>query len=67
VVAVTPGGLGIREGILMYALGPALGKEGAIAAALTLRLVWVAAEILAALVLGPLGRPMAGSPTEGVD
>lgn len=58
VVAVTPGGLGVREGILMYALGPALGDEAAIAAALMLRLVWVAAEVLAALVLGPLGRPI---------
>ena len=58
VVAVTPGGLGVREGILMYALGPALGDETAIVAAMVLRLVWVAAEILAALVLGPWGRPI---------
>lgn len=59
VIAVTPGGLGIREGILMYALGPALGDEAAIVAAMALRLVWVAAEILIALILGPMGRPMA--------
>lgn len=61
VIAVTPGGLGIREGILMYALGPALGDEAAIVAAMALRLVWVAAEILIALILGPMGRPMAAA------
>lgn len=55
VVAVAPGGLGVREGVLMYALGPALGNDVAVVAALTLRLVWVAAEITAALVLGPFG------------
>ncbi|WP_165245063.1 lysylphosphatidylglycerol synthase transmembrane domain-containing protein [Paludisphaera soli] len=57
VVAVAPGGLGVRESVLMYALGPAFGPGRAVAAALMLRLVWVAVEALAALVLGPLGRP----------
>ncbi|MDG3003779.1 lysylphosphatidylglycerol synthase domain-containing protein [Paludisphaera mucosa] len=56
VVAVAPGGLGVRESVLMYALGPAFGPGLAVAAALVLRLVWVAAEVLAALVLVPLGR-----------
>lgn len=59
VLAVTPGGLGVREAVLMYALGPALGDEAAIVAAMVLRLVWVVAEILIALILGPMGRPMA--------
>jgi len=62
VVAVAPGGLGVRESVLMYALGPAFGAGLAVAAALVLRLVWVAAEVLAALVLGPLGRPAGRSP-----
>ncbi|AMV38655.1 lysylphosphatidylglycerol synthase domain-containing protein [Planctomyces sp. SH-PL62] len=57
VVAVAPGGLGVRESVLMYALGPAFGPGLAVASALVLRLVWVAAEVIAALVLGPLGRP----------
>ena len=55
-VAVLPGGLGVREGVLMYALAPALGDQSlACIAALALRLVWVAAEVLAAAVLLPLG------------
>jgi uncharacterized membrane protein YbhN (UPF0104 family) len=55
VVAVLPGGLGVREGVLMVALGPSLGQDEAVVAALALRLVWVAAEALAAAVLLPLG------------
>jgi uncharacterized membrane protein YbhN (UPF0104 family) len=57
VVAVLPGGLGIREGVLMYALAPAIGEDQAVVAALALRLIWVAAELLVALILLPLGRP----------
>jgi hypothetical protein len=56
VVAVLPGGLGVREGVLMIALAPALGEDLAVVAALVLRLVWVAAELLSAVVLLPF-RP----------
>ncbi len=56
VVAVLPGGLGVREGVLMSALAPALGSDRSVVAALMLRLVWVAAELAAALVLVPLFR-----------
>ena len=45
VVAVLPGGLGVREGVLMSALAPALGSDRAVVAALVLRLVWVVAEL----------------------
>ena len=55
VVAVLPGGLGVREGVLMYALSPGLGEDLAVVAALALRLVWVGAEVLAAAVLLPMG------------
>jgi glycosyltransferase 2 family protein len=51
VVAVLPGGLGVREGVLMSALAPALGSDHAVVAALVLRLVWVAAELAGAAVL----------------
>jgi uncharacterized membrane protein YbhN (UPF0104 family) len=62
VVAVLPGGLGVREGVLMYALAPAFGEDVAVIAALVLRLVWVAAEVLAAAVLLPLRpRPKKGA------
>lgn len=53
VVPVLPGGLGVREWLLMTALAPALGtnSELAVIAALLLRLTWVAAEGIAAAVL----------------
>jgi glycosyltransferase 2 family protein len=60
VVAVLPGGLGVREGVLMWALAPALGSEHAVVAALSLRLVWVAAELVAAAAFFPWSlRPAA--------
>jgi len=56
VVAVLPGGLGVREGVLMSALAPALGSDNAVVAALVLRLVWVGAELAAAALLLPSFR-----------
>ncbi len=53
VVAVLPGGLGVREGVLMSALAPVLGSDHAVVAALLLRLVWVAAELVGAAVFFP--------------
>jgi hypothetical protein len=61
VVAVLPGGLGVREGVLMSALAPAVGSSNAVVAALVLRLVWVGAELAAAALLLPwYPRPPAG-------
>jgi hypothetical protein len=62
VVAVFPGGLVVREGVLMAALGPLLGDREAVVAALALRLSWVAAEVVASGVAAPM-RP-AGPSTE---
>jgi len=56
VVAVLPGGLGVREGVLMSTLAPALGSDQAVIASLLLRLVWVAAELAAAAILFPWFR-----------
>jgi glycosyltransferase 2 family protein len=56
VVAVLPGGLGVREGVLMSALAPAIGSDQAVIASLLLRLVWVAAELAAAAILFPFFR-----------
>jgi uncharacterized membrane protein YbhN (UPF0104 family) len=61
VVAVLPGGLGVREGVLMWALAPALGRDQSVVAALTVRLVWVAAELIAAALLLPFFRPRAAA------
>jgi glycosyltransferase 2 family protein len=55
-VAVLPGGLGVREGVLMSALAPAIGSEQAVIASLMLRLVWVAAELVAAAIVIPFFR-----------
>jgi uncharacterized membrane protein YbhN (UPF0104 family) len=63
-VAVMPGGLGVREGVLMTALTPALGPELAVLGSLALRLTWVLGEVLVAAVLFlvrpplPLGLPV---------
>jgi glycosyltransferase 2 family protein len=60
IVPVLPGGLGVREGVLMWALAPALGSDHAVVATLSLRLVWVATELVAALVFfRSSGRPSA--------
>jgi hypothetical protein len=61
VVAVFPGGLVVREGVLMAALGPTLGAEEAVVAALALRLSWVAAELLASGLAVAI-RPAATEP-----
>jgi glycosyltransferase 2 family protein len=55
-VAVLPGGLGVREGVLMSLLAPAIGTDQAVIASLLLRLVWVAAELVAAAILVPWFR-----------
>ena len=59
-----PGGLGVREGVLMSALAPAIGSDQAVIASLVLRLVWVAAELVAAAILVPWFRrpPADGKP-----
>jgi uncharacterized membrane protein YbhN (UPF0104 family) len=60
VVAVLPGGLGVREGVLMSTLTPALGSANAVVAALVLRLVWVGTELaITALALPWTRRPRA--------
>ncbi len=51
VVAVLPGGLGVREGVLMATLAPAIGADSAVLAALLFRLVCVAGELIVALPL----------------
>ncbi|GAC1451533.1 MAG: hypothetical protein NVSMB9_36510 [Isosphaeraceae bacterium] len=60
VVAVTPGGLGVREGVLMSTLTPALGTNRAVFAALALRLTWVVTEVVAAALLALVRFPTAG-------
>lgn len=47
-VLFAPGGLGVREGILIACLAPTVGNPAAVAASGLLRLVWLAAELVAA-------------------
>jgi uncharacterized membrane protein YbhN (UPF0104 family) len=58
VVAVMPGGLGVREWVLMPALTPTLGPDMAVVAALALRLTWVLGELIAAGALSLLRPPL---------
>ncbi len=52
VVPVSPGGLGVRELFLAEAIAPALGgSDRAIVSAVLLRLVWIVAEAISALLL----------------
>jgi hypothetical protein len=43
-VSLTPGGLGSREWILVETLGPVIGGDTAVIAAVLLRVVWIVAE-----------------------
>ncbi len=49
-VVVSPSGIGVREWVLVEALAPALGEERALAAALALRLLWLAVEVTGGLL-----------------
>jgi uncharacterized membrane protein YbhN (UPF0104 family) len=63
VIAVLPGGLGVREGVLMSTLSPAVGTDQAVIASLLLRLVWVAAELVATAIFVPWFRHPASKVT----
>jgi uncharacterized membrane protein YbhN (UPF0104 family) len=54
-VVATPGGLGVRELIVQQMLVPRLGPVAAVVAAVLLRLLWTAAELVCAAALYPLG------------
>jgi uncharacterized membrane protein YbhN (UPF0104 family) len=49
-----PGGLGVREWLILALFAPTVGAGPAGLAALVLRLSWIAAEAVAAGVLYPL-------------
>jgi hypothetical protein len=51
IVLFAPGGLGVREGLIIAMLEPSAGGRTAIAAAALLRVVWFASEVTAAAVL----------------
>jgi uncharacterized membrane protein YbhN (UPF0104 family) len=63
VVAVLPGGIGVREWVVMTTLAPALGADRAVLAALGLRLTWVLGEVLAAAAFTLIRPPLPASVT----
>jgi uncharacterized membrane protein YbhN (UPF0104 family) len=66
IVPVAPGGLGVREWVLWTSLGAVINHEQAVVASLALRLVWVAAEVMAAgvLVLWKPAAPLQAPPPD---
>ena len=50
-VSLLPGGIGVRELVMIPLLGSAVGSAVAIAAAVVIRLVWMAAELVGAAIL----------------
>lgn len=69
-VLFAPGGLGVREGLMIEALRsqPQIAAEHAVAATVLLRIVWFTAELVAAAASYYLIRPSAppaDGPTEG--
>jgi glycosyltransferase 2 family protein len=62
-VSMLPAGLGVREVVLLQLLAPRLeqlmpgqGEQLALVAAIVLRLIWLASEIVVSAVLYPLGK-----------
>ena len=47
-VSLLPGGIGVRELVMIPLLGPAIGPANALIAAIVIRLVWLASELLGA-------------------
>lgn len=54
-VSLMPGGLGVRELVMIPLLGPAIGASNAIVAAIVIRLVWLGAILVSAGIIY-LGR-----------
>jgi len=57
-VAIFPGGLVVREGVLMATLAPVVGADRAVVAALALRLAWVLGEVAIAALLAVVRPPL---------
>jgi len=47
-VSLLPGGIGVRELVMIPLLGPTIGSANAIIAAIVIRLVWLASELVGA-------------------
>lgn len=64
-LSLVPGGLGVRELVVMQLIKPVYGEVAALAVAVLLRLVWLAAElVMAAIVTVALPGPDTGKTAE---
>jgi uncharacterized membrane protein YbhN (UPF0104 family) len=61
-LALIPGGLGVREFVLLKLLLPRYGETVAIVSVGLLRLVWLVAEVLISAILYPCGRRRVSPP-----
>jgi hypothetical protein len=61
-LALVPGGLGVRELVLLELLRPRYGETLAIVSAIVLRLVWLVAEVVISAILYVAVRPAPADP-----
>ncbi|HEY1602699.1 MAG TPA: lysylphosphatidylglycerol synthase transmembrane domain-containing protein [Pirellulales bacterium] len=55
-VSFIPGGLVVRDAVMLELLAPAVGTGPALVCALVARLVWLLSEVLISIILYPVGR-----------
>jgi len=55
-VSMLPGGVGVRELVVMTLLAPAFGQVAAILSAVLLRLAWLVSEAVVSIILYTVGR-----------
>ena len=67
-LAMIPGGLFVREAVLLQVLQTDFGQDGALVAAVLLRLVWLLAEVIISGILYAFGpRPSRDDASEAVE
>jgi uncharacterized membrane protein YbhN (UPF0104 family) len=55
-VSFIPGGLVVRDAVMLELLAPAVGQGPALVCALVARLVWLLSEVTISIILYPIGR-----------
>ena len=55
-VSFIPGGLVVRDAVMLELLAPAVGKGPALVCALIARLVWLLSEVGISIILYPVGK-----------
>ena len=60
-VSLLPGGLGVRELVMLPLLAPRFGEPTALIAAVMIRIVWLASELLMSAIMGGMLKRFVGS------